>query len=107
LIKESYPEANVGAIAIKQLSEDPFGLYRTYISFEGYNSYMNFLLMGAVAEDKEVETYESRREIIDPRALPMRLEKAEEERERIKKGNKNLKDKITPLDRTRINHNAM
>ncbi|UKZ64215.1 uncharacterized protein TrAtP1_005436 [Trichoderma atroviride] len=89
------------------LSEDPFGLYRTYISVEGYNSYMNFLLLGAVTQDKEVETYRSRRKIIDTRALPKRLEKTQEEKERIEKENQDPKDKISPLDRTRINQNSM
>ncbi|KAK1254141.1 hypothetical protein MKX08_008136 [Trichoderma sp. CBMAI-0020] len=94
-------------LGYRLLSEDPFGLYRTYISFEGYNSYMNFLLLGAVTQDKEVETYKSRRKIIDTRALPTRLEKTQEEKERIEKGNQDPKDKISPLDRTRINQNSM
>jgi hypothetical protein len=35
---------------------------------------MNFLLLGAVPENKEVETYKSLRKITDTRALPKNLE---------------------------------
>lgn len=68
---------------------------------------MNFLLLGGVTQDKEVETYKSHRKIIDTRALPKRLEKTQEEKERIEKENRDPKDKISPLDRTRINQTTM
>lgn len=68
---------------------------------------MNFLLLGAVTQDKEVETYKSHRKIIDTRALPKRLEKTQKEKERIERENQDPKDKISPLDRTRINQTAM
>lgn len=68
---------------------------------------MNFLLLGAVTQVKEVETYRSNREIIDTRALPTRLEKTQEEKEGMKKDNQDPQDKISPLDRSRINQNAM
>ena len=68
---------------------------------------MNFLLLGAVMKDKEVEIYKPRREILDPRALPRGLEKTQGEKKRIENQNQDPKDKICPLDRTRVNQDAM
>jgi hypothetical protein len=70
---------------------------------------MNFLLLGAVPENKEVETYKSLRKITDTRALPknsetsIRLEKKKEGEMEIENGNQDQKAKIIPLNRMRIN----